>query len=395
MWDSVKAAAKNLGRKKLRSSLTILGITIGVASVILIGNIGQCGTQAVNAEVNSLGLGGLTISAGSQEGGEAGLTLEDLKTIRKTASVEEAAPVIMQNTKIGYRNEQMDALVWGIDTKASQVISLQVLYGRSISNGDVNTCANVCMVDQNFARAAYNRDNIVGKHISVLYNGIQENFEVVGVIKTGSGLLSNIIGDYIPNFVYVPYSTLQHTTGNNYFDQIAVRVEAGSDADEIGQTIVNTLARVNGGGEYVSNNLVKQKDGLLKLMDIVTLVLSAVGAISLLVASLSIMTVMLVSVNERTREIGIKKSIGAKRSTILLEFLLEAVLISIIGCGIGVIIGNGISYVGASLFGLTLSLRLDVMGSAVLFSLLTGIIFGVYPAVKASAMRPVDALRQD
>ncbi|MFR5791163.1 MAG: ABC transporter permease, partial [[Clostridium] leptum] len=207
MWDSVKAAAKNLGRKKLRSSLTILGITIGVASVILIGNIGQCGTQAVNAEVNSLGLGGLTISAGSQEGGEAGLTLEDLKTIRKTASVEEAAPVIMQNTKIGYRNEQMDALVWGIDTKASQVISLQVLYGRSISNGDVNTCANVCMVDQNFARAAYNRDNIVGKHISVLYNGIQENFEVVGVIKTGSGLLSNIIGDYIPNFVYVPYST--------------------------------------------------------------------------------------------------------------------------------------------------------------------------------------------
>ena len=107
MWDSVKAAAKNLGRKKLRSSLTILGITIGVA-------------------VNSLGLGGLTISAGSQEGGEAGLTLEDLKTIRKTASVEEAAPVIMQNTKIGYRNEQMDALVWGIDTKASQVISLQV-----------------------------------------------------------------------------------------------------------------------------------------------------------------------------------------------------------------------------------------------------------------------------
>ena len=117
-------------------------------------------------------------------------------------------------------------------------------------------------------------------------------------------------------------------------------MEAGSDADEIGQTIVNTLARVNGGGEYVSNNLVKQKDGLLKLMDIVTLVLSAVGAISLLVASLSIMTVMLVSVNERTREIGIKKSIGAKRSTILLEFLLEAVLISIIGCGIGVIIGN-------------------------------------------------------
>lgn len=395
MWDSVQAAAKNLRRKKLRSALTILGITIGVTSVILIGNIGQCGTQAVNAEVDSLGLGGLTISAGSQEGGESGLTLEDLKTIRETDAVEEATPVIMQNTEIGYRNEQMDALVWGIDTKASQVISLQVLYGRSISNSDVNTYANVCMVDQNFAKAAYNRDNIVGKHISILHNGIQEDFEVVGVIKTGSGLLSNIIGDYIPNFVYVPYSTLQRTTGSRYFNQIAVRVKDGSNADEIGETIVNTLSRVNGGGEYTSNNLVKQKDGLLKLLNIVTLVLSAVGAISLLVASLSIMTVMLVSVNERTREIGIKKSIGAKRSTILLEFLLEAVLISIIGCGIGVFIGNGISYLGASFFGISLSFRLDVMGSAVFFSLLTGVIFGVYPAVKASAMKPVDALRQD
>lgn len=395
MWDSLKSAAKNLGRKKLRSALTILGITIGVASVILIGNIGQCGTQAVNTEIDSLGLGGLTISADSKEGGEVGLTREDLQTIRENSSVEEATPVIMQSTKIGFRNEQMDALVWGIDTKASQVISLQVLYGRSISNADVNTYANVCMVDQNFAHAAYNRDNIVGKHISVLYNGIQEDFEVVGVIKIGSGLLSNIIGDYIPNFVYVPYSTLQHTSGSNHFNQIAVRVASGADADETGQNIVNTLARVNGGGMYVSNNLVKQKDGLLKLMDIVTLVLSAVGAISLLVASLSIMTVMLVSVNERTREIGIKKSIGAKRGTILLEFLLEAVLISVIGCAVGVVIGNGISYLGASLFGISLSFRLDVMGLAVLFSLLTGIVFGVYPAVKASAMKPVDALRQE
>lgn len=395
MWDSLKSAAKNLGRKKMRSALTILGITIGVASVILIGNIGQCGTQAVNTEIDSLGLGGLTISADSQEGEEAGLTREDLKTIRENSSVEEATPVIMQNTKISFRNEQMDALVWGIDTKASQVISLQVLYGRAISNADVNTYANVCMVDQNFARAAYNRDNIVGKHISILYNGIQEDFEVVGVIKTGSGLLSNIIGDYIPNFVYVPYSTLQDTSGSNYFNQIAVRVANGADADETGQNIVNTLARVNGGGQYTSSNLVKQKDGLLKLMDIVTLVLSAVGAISLLVASLSIMTVMLVSVNERTREIGIKKSIGAKRGTILLEFLLEAILISVIGCGIGVAIGNGVSYLGAFLFGISLSFRFDVMGMAVLFSLLTGVVFGVYPAVKASAMKPVDALRQE
>ena len=139
----------------------------------------------------------------------------------------------------------------------------------------------------------------------------------------------------------------------------------------------------------------KQKDGLTNMLDIITLVLSAVGAISLLVASLSIMTVMLVSVNERTREIGIKKSIGAKKSAILLEFLFEAVLITLLGCAVGIMFGYGISYAGASYFQMRLSFRGDILLLAVGFSLLTGVIFGVYPAAKASNLKPVDALRME
>ena len=223
---------------------------------------------------------------------------------------------------------------------------------------------------------------------------IRDRFEAVGVIKTGSGLLQNLIGDYIPNFLYVPYTTLQSVTGKNSFDQIAVRVEDNYDVDEAGQSIVSTLSNTTGISDgFLANNLVKQKDGLKSILNTVTVVLSAVGAISLLVASLSIMTVMMVSVNERTREIGIKKSIGARRSTILCEFLLEAIFISLIGCLIGVVVGIGISFFGASYVNISLQLRKDIILLAVGFSLLSGIIFGVYPAAKASRLKPVDALR--
>ncbi len=392
MFDSLKCAVRNLGRKKMRTVLTVAGIAIGVASVVMISNISECGTLAVSAELDSLGLGGLTVSTTLEDDAPA-LAEDELDVIRSIKYVEQAMPVMMQTTEVYARGTEMDAIVWGVDSKANRVISLQALYGRYITNLDVNTESNVCMVDQNYARNTYYRDNIIGKKISILCGGVVEEFEVVGVIKTGSGLLENMLGNYIPNFVYVPYTTLQRLVGRQSFDQVAVRIQEGADVDEIGQEIVDTLGRVNSSGGYIASNLVKQKDGLYNLLNIVTVILSAVGAISLLVASLSIMTVMLVSVNERTREIGIKKSIGARRRTILFEFLLEAVLISILGCLIGVIAGTGISYFGAYLFGMTLQIRTDIMLLAVLFSLFTGIVFGVYPAAKASRLRPVDALR--
>lgn len=397
MLDSIRSALRNLGRKKMRSALTIAGIAIGVASVILISSISECGTAAVNNEMDSLGLGGLTISVNNSNNMSSGhyLTENELDAVRETQHVEQAIPLVIQNTKVGnVNNSQLDALVWGIDSKANQVISLQVLYGRMISSMDVSTNSNVCMVDQTFAQNTYHRDNIVGKKISILCGGVEEEFEVIGVIKTGSGLLQNFIGDYIPNFLYIPYTTLQNATGKQSFDQIAVRVEDDYDVDETGNAIVNALSRSTGISDgFVANNLVKQKDGLKSILNTVTVILSAVGAISLLVASLSIMTVMMVSVNERTREIGIKKSIGARRSTIMVEFLLEAVLISLVGCLAGVLVGVGISFLGASYVNITLQLRGDIMLLTVGFSLLSGVIFGVYPAAKASRLRPVDALR--
>lgn len=392
MLDILRCSIRNLGRKKMRTFLTVAGIAIGVASVVIIGNISECGSSAISTELESLGIDGITVTT-TLDASAPELAEKELELIRSVKNVDQAMPLIVQTTEIYARGTQMEALIWGVDSRASRVISLQAVFGRYINNRDVSSQSNVCMIDQNYARSIYHRDNIIGKKISILCGGLVEEFEVIGIIKTGSGLLENLIGEYIPNFVYVPYTTLQRMSGKQSFDQVAVRIEEGKDADKIGEELVNTLSRANNSQGYVASNLAKQKEGLYNLLNIVTVVLSAVGAISLLVASLSIMTVMLVSVNERTREIGIKKSIGARRSTILVEFLLEAVLISIFGCFIGVIAGTGISYAGAGLVGMTLQIRTDIMLIAVLFSLFTGIIFGVYPAAKASNLRPVDALR--
>ncbi|MBW7573770.1 ABC transporter permease [Caproiciproducens faecalis] len=396
MVDYVKSAFQNLGRKRVRTALTILGIAIGVASVVIIGNISQCGTAALNNELESLGLSGLTISSSSETAAAVSLNENDLSIIKHCEEVEQAAPVMVESTDISARKLSTKALVWGIDTNASQIISINLLYGRLFNTEDISTSANVCLVDEAFSKSTYMRSNIIGKTVSIMNGGVEENYKVIGIIKTGSGLLQNIIGNYIPTFVYVPYTTVQTVSGRDDFDQIVVKIKSGGNVESIGKTIVETLNRNNGTTDaFVSNNLAKQKDSLTNMLGIITLILSAVGSVSLLVASLSIMTVMLVSVNERTREIGIKKAIGAKRSYIMLEFMFEAVLISLIGCICGIAVGYIVSFAGAEYFGMQLSTRTDIMFLAVEFSVASGTIFGVYPAYKASRLKPVDALRQE
>lgn len=394
MIDYLKSAFRNLGQKSTRTSLTVLGIAIGVASVIIIANISQCGANTLNEELDSLGLSGISITV--KEGQQISMTSDDLTFIRKFSQVEQASPILVENTNVALRNKTESALLWGIDSGASDVISLQVLYGRLFTQRDISTCANVCLVDEQFSQDVYYRNNMVGKTMNFQCGGVEQEFTVVGIIKTGTGLLQSMIGNYIPTFIYVPYTTMQASSGRNNFDEIAVKIRSGNNAENVGNMIVNHLNinnRVD--GAFVSFNLAKQKDGLLQILNIITWILTAIGAISLVVASLSIMTVMLVSVNERTREIGIKKALGATRGAIMLEFLFEASLISLIGCIIGITAGYLISYIGASYFHMELIFRMDIILIISVFCILFGTIFGVYPASKAAGLKPVDALREE
>lgn len=394
MHDILRCAMKSLSRKWMRTMLTVSSITVGVTMVVIVSIISSVGKQVLNTELDNLGMSGLSVSM-AEGGGEAVLTENSLEVIRNQSGVETAMPLLIEYSTSILRNISSSTLVCGIDAGAKQVISLTLKHGRMLSPGDIKGGLPVCVVDETVAQAAYSRDNIVGKTITLQVGGMPEEFEIIGVTKAGSSLLQNIV-EFIPGMVYVPYTTLQKMTGREDFDQIAVRVSAGADVAGEEQRIVSALERTSGlKGFFRTDNLAMQKERLSGLMDIVTLILTAISGISLLVSGLGIMTIMLVSVNERTREIGIKKAIGASRSRILFEFLAEAVIISLLGSVVGILIGSAACAAGMSLMGIAASW--DIRGFFILigFAVAVGGVFGVYPAIKAARMRPVEALRME
>lgn len=384
---------RNLFRKKVRSILTALGIGIGVASVIIINSIGSVGTTAVNTELDSLGMGGLTISTDSTE--NYPLTEEQLDIVKNTPGVAGATPVSVTATDVyDSCGKSESSLIWGIDSNAKNIVSLDLMYGRFLNNNDIVNNASKCMVDQTFAKKMYGKDNVVGRTITASCGQSTEDLTIIGVIKTGSGLLQNAMGTYLPNFIYIPYTTSAQLTGSNSFSQIITRISTDADINSVSDNISRRLDfSVGASDSYKINNLVKQKEILTNILEIVTIILSCVGAVSLVVASLSIMTVMLVSVSERKREIGIKKAIGATKAIIMREFVIEALVLSVIGCFAGVIIGSAISFILEKTLNCNIIIPFTTIFYTCLFSSVSGIIFSAYPAYKASKLKPAESLR--
>lgn len=395
MRDILSCAFRSLRRKPLRTALTMTSITIGVMLVVVVSMIGSTGKIMLNAELENLGITGLSVSTNtSMTSTQKGISSENLEIIRNTPNVETAMPLLMEYSSSIMRNIKSNTLICGIDAGATQAISLSLKHGRLITKGDVSSGDSVCVVDETLAQLAYGRENVTGKTIYLQISGAQYPFTIVGIAKAGSSLLQTI-GNYIPSMVYVPYSTLQELTGHYYFDQVAVRVKDKSTVEQTQEQLLERLYRVTGNDNYRTDNLSTQRDRLGGIMDIVSLILTAISAISVIVSGLGIMTIMLVSVNERMREIGIKKSIGASSGRILLEFLAEAVAISLLGSVVGIAAGLGLTAAGSALTGVAAPISWNTLGLLTGFCVLVGAVFGVYPAYKASRLRPVDALRHE
>lgn len=384
----------NLRRKKGRSFLTILGIVIAISSVIIIGTVGSIGTDAIRSELNSLGMNGITVSASTPS--TVQLNKKDLEMIKSLKYVRNATPLIINYTQAISGRCATDAVIWGIDSGSNQIIKLTSTNGRLFNSSDINASGKVCLVDESFAHAAYGRTNIVGKRVKLLIGGKYESFIVIGTVASGGNILQGLLNGYIPSFLYIPYTTMQEITGQEGYEQIAVSISSNSSADYISKKIIASLEQLNSNkGGYKSDNLSKQKEQLNNILSIISTSLSMIAAISLVVAGLSIMTVMTVSVTERTREIGIKKAIGASQLKIMCEFLIESATITLIGGLIGCAVGISISLIGCLIIGISPSLNINLTVLCVVFSAIIGIIFGVWPAFKASKLKPVEALRHN
>lgn len=384
---------KNICRKKGRSILTILGVAIGVCSVIIINSIGNFGTVAVNTELDSLGMGGLTIAT---KNSEIPFADNELSIIRDNSDVSVATPVYLETSDVTSTfGHTENSIIWGIDSNAKDIVSLQLLYGRQISMSDISNRNTVCMVDQSFAQSMYHKDNAVGHNVTVTLHGNTERFTIIGVIKTGSGLLQSAMGNYVPNFLYMPYSTMQYLTGATNYNQIITKTLPNANIDVLATTLESKLNISNGtdDGSYIITNLAKQKDSLSNILGIVTAILSSVGAVSLIVSGLSIMTVMLVSVSERKKEIGIKKAIGATRGITVKEFLGEAFMLSALGCIVGIIISYFLVIIATNVLGIAILINISTVAITCVFSIISSVFFGVYPALKASKLKPAETLR--
>ncbi len=386
VWHS---AWVSLRRKRLRSLLTISSIAIGTAMVVLILCIGLVGTEAVNEELENMGVNGLSISASD------GLTMPCLTTIRQLPMVTQAMPLSLQFASARLEGQNYAVVGCGIDAGADQVISLKLLHGRLLSRGDISGEELVCVVDASLAQEVYGRDNVVGQSLTLYYETGMRELTIVGVTATGSSLLQNVTA-LIPYMVYVPYTTQQTATGLQTIDQIAVRLTTNTVSDEAETTIRRVLTRSGEPiGTLMTENLASQRERLDSMVDIVSLALTAVSAVSLLVSGFGIMTVMLSSVNERTREIGIKKAIGATRRRILAEFLAGAVLLSGFGALVGIVLGSGAVLLGCSVLGYPPVFPAESLLAVFGLTLLLGMLFGAYPAYQAAGLRPVEALRYE
>lgn len=393
MIDFIRCSMRILSRKKLRTTLTMLSIAIGVASVVLISSIGGIGQDTINRELKSLGLDGVTI--GRARGKALSPLREgDLTAIRANCPVSDATGINVSITEIGMRGMVAQGIVWGIDRSAGQFVELDPMHGRMLTEADERSGQRVCVVDKSVAEAFYKRSNVVGKEIEISLPGKKETFTVVGVVRSGGNILQGLMQTQLPSFVYIPGGTMRSLSLKSDFDQIVVKVENGASSAAVSSSAIRTLEEKNGiFGGYQADNIAKQKETLDRLLKTVTLVLSLIAGVSLIVAALGIMTVMLVSVSERTHEIGIKKSIGAGGHIIMLEFLVEAFTMTFIGSAAGAAIGLALIYLGCWLLGLPAVVSMGTVLLCVGISVAVGVVFGVYPASIAARLRPVDALR--
>ena len=205
MIDTLSYAMRNIFRKKSRAVLTMIDIIIGVTSVIVISCISACGTTAVNNELDSLGLSGMNISV--KEGKKLPLTNSERDIVLANNYIDSATPVMALPSSFQLGDSSSEVITWGINETAQDTVSLKVLFGRFFDKNDIASSARVCMVDKAFSSQNFGTDNIVGKTISVNINGAIEDYRVVGVLKTGSGMLQNALTGYVPSFVYIPYTT--------------------------------------------------------------------------------------------------------------------------------------------------------------------------------------------
>lgn len=386
----LKVSLKNIISNKLRSSLTMLGLIIGIISVILLVGIGTGATSNVNTSVQSLGTGTLTLTINSDS--DTSLEYENLDEFLKVPNVLMYAPYKTVSGTVSYgTTTSRGAQILATTPNYLSVMNLTISDGRILSNIDLKNTSKVCLLGTDIADTLFedvDTEDIVGKQIKI--DG--DKYTVIGVLTSAGSSL----GNNVDSTLIIPFTTAKYLNGDTTINSLYVKVENEDLIDNTISSLENYLEKTLGiSSDYFSVS--SQSSMLDKMSDIsntLSLLLGGIASISLIVGGIGVMNVMLVSVTERTKEIGIRKALGAKRRDILIQFLIESLILCMLGGTIGVLLGLGIGSL-LQIFGFNFSASGEIILISFLSSAIIGLSFGIFPAYKASKLNPIDALRTD
>ena len=401
VWEYIKIALMNIKSNKGRSFLTMLGIIIGISSVIMIISIGNGVKGGINSELNAMAGGQIYVySYGTNdEGITLEFTDEDIEALmEKVPNVKAVTPSWAFSGTVGGRKGQFNANVTfgmpGLEYSSSDPL----VKGRYFTESDYYSANKVCVITESSAKTLFGTTNVVGMAVDVNVYGTTQEFTIIGIRKDNASMLSGMM---ISNNITMeaPLSVVSSSYGFYVsMNDLLIVSDGAEHATQVAQDSVRLLENrhnVRGKNAIQVENFNDYMSQMDQILSYITIFVVFVAAISLLVGGIGVMNIMLVSVTERTREIGIRKSLGARTGSILLQFLSESAIITLMGGLIGIMIGVAGAYGVCSLIGFTAKVNVTTVLGASLFSSAVGIFFGIYPARKAARLSPIEALRHE